>query len=108
VSSRHHTRPPIATKITAGVYAGQTAAFWGMMYGSVRLASIPGAVIQLKPGALDGNAYGRDLGRCQQPSGRLQAGFNRADMLDRRNLQGMPRSRGWRLHHCPVSSRDSR
>jgi hypothetical protein len=39
----------------------------------------------VEAGALTGNAYGRDLGRCQQLPGGLHAGFNQADMLDRRN-----------------------
>ncbi len=36
------------------------------LLGAERLASIPGAVIQLRQALLAGSAYGRDLGRYQQ------------------------------------------
>jgi hypothetical protein len=51
----------------------------------VRLASIPGAVIQLRPGLLVGSAYGRDLGGCHQLSSRPQADLNQPGTRNRRS-----------------------
>ncbi len=49
------------------------------------LASIPGAVIQLRSELLSGSAYGCDLGRCQQFFGGPQAGLKQPGMPDRWN-----------------------
>src|SRR5262245_55517310 len=49
---------------------------WSYATYTGRLASTPGAVIQLRPGLLAGNSYGHDLGGCQHLSGRSQVNLN--------------------------------
>jgi hypothetical protein len=69
-----------------------------------RLTSIPGAVIQLRPGLLPVSADGRDLGRRQQIPCQASSGSQPARAGLPEFSQETPRSRGWRRRRFPDSS----